>query len=103
MIVDTLRKNDIISGASENNNITIAVCGGQSVFPNLVPRLRNELMSKNPDLNVALWDIKYSTHGKHASWKGAAKLVGTRGCERFWAGKREYEEFGMKSIHKKWF
>ena len=101
MIVDTMRRNDIISSATDNSKICIAICGGQSVLPNLVSKLRSQLVSKNPDLNVALWDIKYTC--KHATWKGAVKLVNTIGSERFWAGKREYEEFGMKSIHMKWF
>jgi actin len=97
LLFQSLMKCDIDIRRDLCQNIVLS--GGSSMFPGFAQRLEFELTRRLPG-NMKV-KVSAPEQRKYAVWCGASVLASLKSFREMWITKAEYEEFGVKVVHRK--
>ena len=78
----------------------VVLSGGSTMFPGMPEHMTLELTSLTPPKTKVM--VFAPPERKYSVWIGGSKLASSSKFN-LWVTKKEYDEFGLSSIHRKFF
>jgi actin, other eukaryote len=79
----------------------IVLAGGCTMFKKMKERMQKEIQALAPSTMIP--DVDSPADRKHSCWLGGAIISSIASFEPMWITKREFEDDGVKIVHKKCF
>ena len=79
----------------------IVLAGGCTMFKKMKERMQKEIQALAPSTMIP--DVDAPADRKHSCWLGGAIISQIQGFEPIWITKREFEDEGVRIVHKKCF
>lgn len=99
VLLDSIAKSDLELRKVFLQNIVLS--GGSTLFKGFGKRLYNEVEKAVPkQSHIRIWS---SSRRLYSTWIGGSILANLGSFRRMWVSKREYEEEGLRAIHRKTF